>query len=62
MDTFTINLMQNTAEKFQTLAALRGITSTIEVVAGEYVANGENCGPSVHGLNDWLNRQPGVRP
>jgi hypothetical protein len=53
-----------TARSFQKLAALRGISSTIEVDpdTGHYIANGTDCGLSVHGLYDWLNSQPGVLP
>lgn len=56
------NVCHNTAAEFSKLAGLRGITNTIEWKDGVYYANGENCGPSVHGLYEWLNRQPGVKP
>lgn len=61
-DPHAVAQMQKTANSFQTLAALRGITSHITVENGQYHANGENCGVSVHGLYDWLNKQPGVKP
>lgn len=62
VDRFTEAQMQQTAAKFQKLAALRGVSSSIEVVRGRYHANGEDCGQSVHGLFEWLDRQPGVLP
>lgn len=63
-DTFQATIAQDTAVKFQKLAALRGISSDVQFDPEKmrYFANGEDCGPSVHGLYDWLNRQPGVLP
>jgi hypothetical protein len=62
-DPYTHAQMSRTAAAFQKLAALRGISSSVTVSGrNTYVANGEDCGTSVHGLYDWLNRQPGVRP
>ena len=63
-DTFQAGLAQQTAAPFQKLAALRGVSSSIEFNTDtmRYVANGTDCGPSVHGLYDWLNKQPGVLP
>ncbi len=62
-DKFAANQMTKTAQKFQELAALRGISSSIIVKEdGNYYANDICCGSSVHGLYDWLNKQPGVRP
>jgi hypothetical protein len=57
-------VMHNTAATFQRLAQLRGVIATIEWDEGAqvYRANGVSCSTSVHGLYDWLNRQPGVRP
>lgn len=61
-DDYQKGIMRTTANSFQKLAALRGISSTIEVSAdGKYVANGTDCGTSVHGLLEWLNKQPGVK-
>ena len=51
-----------TAENYAKLCELRGVTAKIEWDGEQYLANGEPCGPSVHGLYDWLNRQPGVKP
>ena len=62
MDRHTEAMMSDTAASFQKLAAMRGIPATVEVRSGQYLANGTACGTSVHGLYDWLNRQPGVRP
>ncbi len=63
VDSYALAQMERTAQAFQKLAALRGISSQIEVSEdGNYIANGANCGPSVHGLQDWLNSQPGVKP
>lgn len=62
-DPHAIAMMRTTAQRFQHLAGLRGVSSSIEVTPnGEYFANGENCGNSVHGLYEWLNRQPNVKP
>lgn len=62
-DNFQLAMMNQTANSFMKLAGLRGISSAIEVNEnGQYIANGENCGTSVHGLYDWLNKQPGVKP
>jgi hypothetical protein len=62
-DTFTIEVMRKSAEAFQKLAALRGISCSVDITEdGRYVANGHDCGTSVHGLQDWLNKQPGVQP
>ena len=58
------NLPNRTVESFAKLAGLRGVGGTFEWRAEEksYYANGEKCGQSVHGLYEWLNRQPGVKP
>jgi len=62
-DDHALSQMRRTANKFSRLAALRGITADIDISSdGHYVANGIDCGCSVHGLYDWLNRQPGVLP
>lgn len=61
-DPYANGQCNRTAESFQKLAALRNVSSRIEWNGVEYVANGEPCGASVHGLYDWLNRQPGVLP
>jgi hypothetical protein len=51
-----------TASKLATLARLRGVEATITWDGAQYIANGTPCGPSVHGVYEWLGRQPGVRP
>jgi hypothetical protein len=63
-DDYQLGIMDKTAVSFQKLAALRGISSSISVdrKTGHYVANGQDCGPSTFGLQDWLNAQPGVKP
>lgn len=62
-DPFVVSVMRRTAESFQKLASLRGISSSIDVTAdSRYVANGIDCGTSVHGLYEWLEKQPGVQP
>jgi hypothetical protein len=46
------------AEKLTILARLRGLVGvTIEWRDGQYHANGEACGRSVHGVYEWLDRQ-----
>lgn len=63
LDKHSISMMEMTAQSLSKLSALRGITSIVEVSAdGHYVANGHDCGCSVYGFYDWLNRQPGVKP
>ena len=64
-DPYHLGLMNRTAERFAHLASLRGISCVIGVgtkPALHYTANGQDCGPSVHGLYAWLNAQPGVLP
>ena len=62
-DPFHLSLMNRTAGTFAKIAGLRGISCVIGVTQSlTYTANGEDCGPSVHGLYAWLNRQPGVQP
>jgi hypothetical protein len=56
------SLQINTAIKMSTLCRLRGVDATIVWDGAQYLANGEPCGTSIHGVYDWLNRQPGVRP
>lgn len=63
--------MANIAAAFQHLAALAGVQAVITVKDGAYFAacglGGEvpaeetDCGGSVHGLYDWLKRQPGYK-
>jgi hypothetical protein len=51
-----------TAEKLTILMGYRGLSGSVEWLNGQYVANGTPCGCSVHGVYDWMNRQPGVKP
>lgn len=62
LDSHAAAQCSNTAQSFQKLASLRGISASIEWSGNEYIANGTPCGVSVHGLFDWLNAQPGVLP
>lgn len=63
VDEFQLSVMRKTAEAFMKLAAVRGVSCCVEVSEdGKYFANGHDCGSSVHGLYDWLDNQPGVRP
>lgn len=65
VDEYALGMMNRTAASFAKLAGLRGISCTIGVETSptlHYTANGEDCGPSVHGLYAWLDRQPGVQP
>ncbi len=64
MDKHTLGMMTQTATSFQKLAALRGVQCTVDASKdGKYLVNGTvDCGTSVHGLYDWLNKQPGVLP
>jgi hypothetical protein len=57
-DEFQRALMSRTAEKFQTLAALRGLSGLLVEVTpeGRYLANGIDCGTSVHSLYQWLEK------
>lgn len=53
-----------TAASFMRLAAVRGIKCECkwDREANAFVVNGHNAGPSVHGLCEWLDKQPGVLP
>lgn len=64
MDRHALAMMSQTAASFRKLAALRGVPCTIDVSKdGKYLVNGTiDCGTSVHGLYDWLNKQPNVLP
>ena len=61
-DPFVNTVCAETARKLVTLARLRGVEASIVWDGARYVANGDPCGPSVHGVYEWLERQPGVRP
>ena len=53
-------LEKSTAEKLTKLAALRGhVGVKIEFQGGQYIANGEVCGRSVHGVYAWLDKKEG---
>jgi len=63
MDDFTRGMMNKTSQSLAKLAGLRGVSLEIEVSSnGTYVCNGTDCGPSVHGVYEWLNAQPNVKP
>ena len=65
---------QSTATSMQRLAALRGVSSLIEwrdsensyfaslVLPDGSLSEPTRCGQSIKGVEDWLNRQPGVKP
>lgn len=46
-----------TAAKLTTLCALRGVKSEVTWDGAQYLADGEPCGPSVHGVMAWLENQ-----
>lgn len=62
LDGFEIE--HRTAANLTKLCGLRGVVA--EVVYDEekkqYIANGTPCGPSVIGVEEWLKKQPGVKP
>lgn len=51
-----------TAESLTKLLGYRGLSGSVEWRDGQYWANGVPCGCSVHGVQDWINKQPGVVP
>ena len=61
-DPYTDAMCSGTAAKLVALAQLRGVQATITWDGAQYVANGTPCGQSVHGVYEWLARQPGVKP
>ena len=61
-DPYVIAQMEKTATSFQTLSALCNVPARIEVSdKGTYLANGTDCGTSVHGLYDWMKAQPSYK-
>jgi len=64
LDPFVRAQMSRTAESLKKLAALRGLSGVLIDVSddGHYVANGTDCGPSVHGVYAWFDDQPWVQP
>lgn len=57
-------LEQSTAAGLTKLARLRGLKNAQVIWDDEkrqYIANGEPCGRSVHGVYEWLEKQ-GARP
>lgn len=56
-DSYANGICSRTAANFETLARLRGVTAQVTWDGSQYVANGEACGPSVHGLYEWLEKQ-----
>ncbi len=61
-DKFTDAVCSKTAANLTVLLGLRGLSGSIVWDNGKYVANGTPCGPSVHGVYEWMNKQPGVKP
>jgi hypothetical protein len=55
-------LERSTAAKLEKLAGLRGISAKITWDGAQYLANGEPCGRSVHGVYAWLEKQPKAAP
>jgi hypothetical protein len=55
-------IARSAASKLETLASLRGVKAVITFDGAQYIANGEVCGPSVHGVLEWLAKQPRVKP
>lgn len=49
-----------TAESLVKLMGLRGLSGGVVWDGAQYVANGVGCGPSVHGVLEWMDKQPGV--
>lgn len=56
------SMCSRTAQSLVKLLGLRGLSGVVEWKEGQYWANGEPCGSSVHGVYDWMNKQPGVLP
>lgn len=61
-DPFVDATCSQTAAKLTVLLGLRGLSGSVVWENGQYVANGTPCGPSVHGVQEWINCQPGVKP
>lgn len=53
-------MCSRTAANLTKLMGMRGLTGSVEWKDGQYWANGEPCGSSVHGVNKWMDKQPGV--
>jgi hypothetical protein len=51
-----------TAEQLTKLLGLRGLSGSVEWDGEQYRANGNPCGTSVHGVYEWMDAQPGVKP
>lgn len=61
-DPFIELVCSHTAARLTFLLGLRGLSGSVVWENGQYVANGTPCGPSVLGVQEWINRQPGVKP
>lgn len=48
---------KRTAAKLTQLCALRGIAARVTWDGTRYLANGEPCGPSVHGVYEWMEKR-----
>jgi len=57
-DPYADAMCHETARKLVKLACLRRIECAILWNGKEYVCNGDPCGPSVHGVYEWLDKQP----
>ena len=63
-DAHSLRAMKETAKTLVKLTRLRGLPD-IEIKvsdAGHYFCNGDDCGCSVIGVEQWMNKQPGVKP
>jgi hypothetical protein len=52
-----VAICHSTAANAEKLASLRGIPAKIVWNGTQYTANGDPCGPSIHGVYDWLAKQ-----
>lgn len=57
-DPYADAMCHETARQLVNLACLRRIECAILWNGKEYVCNGDPCGPSVHGVYEWLDKQP----
>lgn len=60
-DEFADAMCRKTAEGLTKLLGLRGLSGSVVWCDGQYVANGVPCGPSVHGVLEWINNQLEVK-
>jgi hypothetical protein len=57
-------LEHDTAKSLTKLCKLRGVEATVtyDEKQKQYIAGETSCGPSVHGVYEWLEKQHGVKP